>query len=105
MTTKVSPIIRALDMQAHTIEALFEILSTADLMLIEAAMGRTSDKRAVADLLDLFNSPEFHGLETKLRACVTASTIARGFEPLVTPAKKPKSEAKPRRKAVPKDPR
>lgn len=59
----------------------------------------------MSDLIDLFNSPEFHALETKLRACVTASTIARGFEPLVTPAKKKKSEAKPRRKAVPKDPR
>ena len=102
--TRTSPIIRALDIQAHTIEALMDILTATDLVLIEAAMGRTSDKRAIVDLIDLFNSPEFHGLENKLRACVTASTIARGFEPLVTPAKKPKSEAKPRRKAVPKDP-
>lgn len=104
-----STITRALNIQQATIQAMYGILERADLIIIEAAMGARSDKRAVADLLDLFTSDEFMALEDMLRASATASTIAHGFEPLVTkpksPTKKTKSEAKPRRKAVPKDPR
>lgn len=104
-----STITRALDLQQRTLAAMFEILSQADLIVIEAAMGARSDKRAVADLLDLFTSDEFLALEDQIKGAVAAATIAHGFEPFVTkskpPTKKPKSEAKPRRKAVPKDPR
>lgn len=100
-----SVITRALDVQQQTMDALFDMLAQADLIVTEGALGRKSDKRAVAELMDLFTSPEFYALEEMLRCSAGVAAVARGFEPLITrKLKSLKVEAKPRRKAIPKSP-